>query len=31
MLASKTPDGIQALTENCRNQQQTVWNGLMAN
>jgi cobalt/nickel transport system permease protein len=30
-FASKTPDGIQALTATSGNQQQPVWNGLMAN
>jgi hypothetical protein len=30
-FASKTPDGIQVLTQNSEEQQQPVWNGLMAN
>ncbi len=30
-FASKTPDGLQTLTENSGNQQQPMWNGLMAN
>ena len=30
-FASKTPDGLQNLTAESGNQQQPVWNGLMAN
>ncbi len=30
-FASKTPDGLQTLTEESGSQQQTSWNGLMAN
>ena len=30
-FASKTPDGLQTLTENSGSQQQPMWNGLMAN
>jgi hypothetical protein len=30
-FASKTPDGIQSLTENSGDQQQPMWNGIMAN
>ena len=30
-FASKTPDGLQTLTENSGNQQQPMWNGIMAN
>jgi hypothetical protein len=29
-FASKTPDGLQALTENSASQQRPIWNGLMA-
>jgi cobalt/nickel transport system permease protein len=30
-FASKTPDGLQTLTENSGSQQQPMWNGIMAN
>jgi cobalt/nickel transport system permease protein len=30
-FASKTPDGLETLTENSGNQQQPMWNGIMAN
>jgi uncharacterized membrane protein YciS (DUF1049 family) len=30
-FASKTPDGLETLTENSGNQQQPIWNGLIAN
>jgi hypothetical protein len=30
-FASKTPDGLETLTENSATQQESAWNGLMAN
>jgi len=30
-FASKTPDGLETLTEDSGSQQQSAWNGLMAN
>ena len=30
-FASKTPDGLETLTQNSGNQQQPAWNGLVAN